>query len=300
MRVKVLMSSYNGEAFIEKQINSILAQKNVEVDLLIRDDGSTDSTPSVIKRKANEDSRVSYIAENNIGVKRSFLKLLGMAGDGYDYYALSDQDDIWLPYKLDKALGKLSGQDQRIPLIYGSPVYVYEEGKITGVQFKCPSPKLGNFLVKNYYPGCTMVFNKSLFELVNKVDYKELNDFPLHDHWINLVCTACGGKVILDDKAYILYRQHDDNVVGNRSFIQKLKCSGILDGANNKRYKICCELDKYYRRMFSENARSIVDLVMRYNENPCKRVALARSIDVKPFLLIERIRLVLIILLGRY
>ncbi len=294
------MSSYNGERFIEEQINSILSQSNVEISLLVRDDGSTDSTPYILKRIESEDSRVKVVLGTNIGVKSSFLNLIQMSDVSIEYFAFSDQDDIWLPQKLEEATKTLSYQDKSIPLIYGSPVHLYADGDIVGKQFQCPSPKLGNFLVKNYYPGCTMVFNRSLCELIKKVDYSKLNTFPLHDHWLNLVCTACGGKVIIDDESYILYRQHNSNVVGDRNLFQKIKGNGLITHSNNTRYKICKELNKYYRDQFCKEAISTVDTVLKYFEGFGCRMKLALSKEVKPYSMPEKVSITLMVLLGKY
>lgn len=298
MKVQVLMSSYNGEKYIREQIESILNQQGVEVSVLIRDDGSKDSTRKILDEI--NDKRVTCVYEENIGVKKSFLKLIEMSDPEVEYYAFSDQDDIWLPNKLWKAINTLSYQDRNIPLIYGSPVNLYVKDKIVGKQFTGPSPKLGNFLVKNYYPGCTMVFNAALCELIKKIDYRELNPFPLHDHWLNLVCTACGGKVIMDSESYILYRQHNSNVVGDRNILQKIKGNGLLTHSNHIRYKTCVELNELYREWFCIEASDMLDTVLKYREGAGYRIRLALNKKVKPFTAIEKISLTLIVLLGKF
>ena len=102
--VAVIMSTYNGEKFLDEQINSILSQKDVVVHLYVRDDGSTDSTRQILSNTQKNNKNLHLFFENNIGVGNSFMKCLYYAKANYDYYAFSDQDDIWLPEKLIKAI----------------------------------------------------------------------------------------------------------------------------------------------------------------------------------------------------
>ena len=103
--VCVYMSTYNGEKFLQQQIDSIFQQKNVNVTLLVRDDGSTDRTVDIIKAQKQ---KIVLLEGMNIGAENSFMELLYYEQDA-DYYAFSDQDDVWMPDKLCTAIGKLVG-----------------------------------------------------------------------------------------------------------------------------------------------------------------------------------------------
>lgn len=298
MKVQVLMSSYNGAKYIHNQINSILNQKNVQVSLLIRDDGSTDLTKDIIRTFNRPE--ISCVFEKNIGAKKSFLKLIKMADPNVDYYAFADQDDVWLDDKLSTAVDILENAGHGIPLIYGSPVSLYSDGKVIGTQFECPPLSLGNFLVKNYYPGCTMVFNKQLVDLINIADYQSLNPQPLHDHWLNLVCTACGGRVIIDSKPHILYRLHGDNVVGDRGFLQKIKENGLLTRSENTRYKICEELYENYGSYVDANSSLLIKTILDYPMSIKNRFKLANNKAIKPFSTQEKVAIGLIALMGKF
>lgn len=298
MRVQVLMSSYNGEKYIRDQIESILNQHDVEVSILIRDDGSKDLTRTILSEI--NDKRITCVYEENIGVKRSFLKLIAMSDPDVDYYAFSDQDDIWLEDKLITAVNILAKEDQNIPLIYGSSVSLYMNDEVIGEQFVCPQLKLGNFLIKNYYPGCTMVFNRKLIELVNSVDFNILKPNPLHDHWLNLVCTACGGKVLMDKEPHILYRQHEGNVIGDRSFIQKIKGNGLLGHSDNTRLRICEDLHRLYRDYEDSNSLKQITTILNYKDGFLQRIKLAFSREIKPTSIIEKIAIFLIIVMGKF
>ena len=108
--VCVMMSTYNGERYLEEQVLSILNQKGIETYLIIRDDGSTDNTCRILDKLCllNTD-RIKVYKGKNIGYNKSFLKLLGYA-EGYDYYAYADQDDYWLPDKCLRAINILSNK----------------------------------------------------------------------------------------------------------------------------------------------------------------------------------------------
>ena len=298
MKVQVLMSSYNGEKYIREQIESILNQRDVEVSILIRDDGSEDSTRKILGEM--NDSRIACAYEENIGVKKSFLKLIAMSDPDADYYAFSDQDDIWLEDKLSTAVKFLSREDQTVPLVYGSSVSLYMNGEVIGEQFICSQLNLGNFLIKNYYPGCTMVFNKKLAELINMVDINVLKPNPLHDHWLNLVCTACGGKVLIDTKPHILYRQHEGNVIGDRSLFQKIKGNGLLTHSENTRFKICEELHELYGAYEDNHSSVQISTILNYKKGFMNRLRLAFSKEIKPTSATEKIAIILIAAMGKF
>ncbi len=299
MKILVLLSSYNGEQYIREQIETIILQEDVSVFLLVRDDGSTDDTINILKQYEKMYENIQCIYENNIGVKKSFLKLMMIAPSGYDYYAFADQDDIWMKDKLKKATQMLQKKEQKIPLIYGSAVNLFSNGEVLGKQFINPELSLGNFLIKNYYPGCTMVFNERMKDLITMVDYNKLNSFPLHDHWLNLVCTACGGEVIVDSDSYMYYRQHTSNVVGNRNIIQKIKNNGLFSH-NNVRYQICEELKENYETKINKHSMKLISCVINYRKSFWAKIKLAFNKEIKPVRNIEKIAMILGVMSGKF
>lgn len=210
------MSTYNGESYLREQIESILNQKHNDICLLIRDDGSADGTVSIIKEYADNYRNISYYVGENLGAKRSFLDLMKHADMRADYYALSDQDDVWLPNKIVRAIKLLKSKKKNIPLLYASKTILVDEF-LTKIPLKirryAVKPSLGNALVENICTGCTEVFNNQLLQLVNRgVPEHEV----MHDWWLYLIASAYG-EVIYDDHSEILYRQHGNNSVGARS-----------------------------------------------------------------------------------
>ncbi|MBE5953440.1 MAG: glycosyltransferase family 2 protein [Lachnospiraceae bacterium] len=221
-KVQVLLSTYNGEKYIREQLDSILAQKDVEVSVLIRDDGSTDSTIDIINDYCSKNSDIKLIKGSNMGACKSYFELFKKADMGYDYYALSDQDDYWYEDKLTVACHKLTSTDNKEnkPLLYCCEADITDEnlnssGKDTTAEeaktsFPVKKPGFGNALIENIARGGSVVFNPTLLGLV-RIDAPA--DCYMHDWWLYLLAT-CFGKVIHDNKAYYKYRQHKDNVLG--------------------------------------------------------------------------------------
>lgn len=238
-KIQVLMSTFNGEKYLNEQINSILNQKGVKVSLLVRDDGSVDSTKEIVRNKKN-----CVLEEgNNIGPGKSFFELINIAGD-FEYYALSDQDDVWDNDKLITAIEMLEPYSE-VPALYSSNTRLVDSGgRFIAHENKQPKITLGSSIVKNYVTGCTVVFNKKLMDIVKG---KTPADVTCHDWWLNLVCLSVGGISVFDKMAHISYRQHGNNVEGaDSSIIKQIK----------KRYNKFLH-PKHRRKII---AKSIVDL----------------------------------------
>ena len=187
----ILLSTYNGADFIDEQIASLTKQVNAQFSIFVRDDGSSDSTPSRLKRW-EEKNIIKWYQGQNVGFVNSFFDLLMNAPEA-DYYAFCDQDDIWLPDKLKMAVSKIETLNSRLKL-YCSNLYIYRNGTIRG------NNEFRSFLIHN---------------MPNKV--------CAHDLWIYHTALLFG-SVYYDDDAYILYRQHGNNLIGaNSSFWDTLK-----------------------------------------------------------------------------
>lgn len=220
-KVLVMMSSYNGEKYIEKQIDSILEQQNCYIDLIVRDDGSSDHTKKILEEYQNLNKLIWYSGKN-LGPAKSFMDLLMNAPKNYDYYAFSDQDDIWKEDKISTATNKIDGALS--PTIYcGNAELV--NSKIESLDSLCyafkPQFSLCGVLLGGGVQGATMVFNHSLAEMIWT---RPVPDFiTMHDYYISCVCLAIGGEIIYDERPYLLYRQHDNNVIG----VKKNICSTL-------------------------------------------------------------------------
>lgn len=304
MKVYVLMSSYNGEKYISEQIDSVLLQTGVDINLFIRDDGSTDKTISIIEEKMNEDSRIHLMKGENIGVKYSFLILTQQVDVEADYYAFCDQDDYWLPEKLSKALEKLTPENNNLPLLYFSHTRLVDE-KLNVLDVKNPynisKPyNFGQLLIKNCASGCTMVFNNVLKQLVSKSDVMNLHKTPLHDHWIYLVCLATGGKVVMDTDSHILYRQHGNNAVGSKRTIwNQISESPLMHKGDHRLFWARDILDNYSDDLSEQNI-AYIKMITNYKENMWTTIHLAFSGYIKPPKLIEKIVILFTVLFRRF
>lgn len=223
-RVLVLMSTYNGEIYLREQLNSLIEQKKVELSVLIRDDGSTDSTVEIIKEYAKKYNYIKYYVGNNIGYAHSFWDLVKKAGI-YDYYAFCDQDDIWDKNKLYYAIKILENESKNIPLLYCSRVKSVDNNMnmIDNDTFKNHNIlTIYESLQKSTVPGCVMVFNNEACKYL-----KMYNGFMESHDWLTYIIVTLFGKVVFDENSYINYRIHLNNTIGKnnkfKDFLNKLK-----------------------------------------------------------------------------
>lgn len=232
INVAILMSTFNGERFIEEQINSIRNQTFKDWTLYIRDDGSTDETISIINRFEKKDNRIRLISDNmkRLRPMKSFLTLLKEVEA--DFYFFCDQDDFWKRNKLKVMINQILNQDNRKPnLVYCNLQCVDSSLNPIDNKFNSLVGTVTGFsrCITNDMPGCVMLINKVLRDLTVKytTNYKEI---MMHDWWIALIAQFCGKIIFLNDRL-ILYRQHGDNAVGagkNGNVIKKIFQKGII------------------------------------------------------------------------
>jgi glycosyltransferase involved in cell wall biosynthesis len=207
-RVEVLMSTYDGERFVQEQVDSILRQTHQELTLVVRDDGSSDRTVEVLR--AYDNPRLDVRAGENLGLPQAFFQLLDDASDDAELWALADQDDVWLPNKLGRAVGRLSGIGG--PALYCARVVVVDEALEPLYLHELPwrGPSFANALVQNIALGCTIVINREARDLLRG---RWPDSCVMHDAWMYLVIAGCG-VVVYDHEPVVLYRQHGGNTVG--------------------------------------------------------------------------------------
>lgn len=206
------MSTYQGERFVAEQVHSILGQLPPDGRLFVRDDGSTDRTTERIESLA--DPRISLVRGPNIGFARSFFALLEMLPADADLVMLSDQDDVWLPGRIDRAAQQVC--DREGPTLYCSRLELVDEAlRPLGISSAWPrGPSFANALAENIVTGCTVALNRAALQLVLRLGDPAAIHF--HDWWMYLVISAFG-TVIADPVPTVLYRQHGGNVVGRGS-----------------------------------------------------------------------------------
>ena len=242
------------------------SQENVEVSLLIRDDGSTDKTISILEKIVKENTNVSYYIGKNIGSAKSFIDLVNQSKE-VDYYAFADQDDVWNSKKIISAIEKIEN-DSNIPSLYISALEVVDE-ELNTIEIKKVSGNLcfEGEMAKNFATGCTMVFNK---KLCNAIKTYNPSYIIMHDSWITRVCYAIGGNVVVDENTYIKYRQHGNNVVGYkdegfRKLKKQLKIAFV--DKISMRVNIAKELKSGYEELLTDNAKELVNNLINYQTN---------------------------------
>lgn len=232
--VMILLSTYNAQPYIREQLDSLLAQTRSDWQLVVRDDGSQDNTPAILQEYSGKYPQISYYSGDNLGAKGSFFDLMKhVQKESFRYVAFCDQDDYWLPEKLERATTVLqlfskkesTGQTDMyggLPLLYcGKPQLTDKNLSPMEEELKRTiRPGFANALVENIVTGCTTVINRSMYELVLKL-------FPdyciMHDWWMYLTA-SCFGQVLYDEAPMIYYRQHENNVMGiENSRITELK-----------------------------------------------------------------------------
>ena len=278
MKVAVLMSTYNGEKYIAEQIDSILNQKgDFTLDLIVRDDGSKDGTLDVLENYQNKGLLKWYTGEN-LGPTMSFLHLINQLA-GYDYYAFSDQDDLWFPDKIQRAVSRL-GKINKPALYFSNAVLVDNslQGLGRNVYSQEPRTDLETIACAGGVLGCTIVFNNSL------ANYLQSYPLPkwavMHDFYLALLCKSLGGEIIYDQDSTMKYRQHDSNVVG----VSYGKLGTIIGRVKDITYKEpvgiakqAAEIIRIYGNVLPKHSIDWLKIIQNYNSSFINQTKLAFS-----------------------
>lgn len=273
------MSTYNGEKYIKEQVESILKQEGVSVHLLVRDDGSQDGTMEILEGYRKCYSNIEMYQGENIGACQSFFDLMKHAGMEYDYYAFADQDDVWAKDKLKVAITKIKGQEQ-IPVLYCG-AYKLADKELREIPQKqaVKNISFGNALIESNCTGCTAVFNRKLLEITRKQIPKKAY---MHDWWLYLIASALG-KVLYDEVPYMMYRQHESNVLGgNQGYIGQIR-------KRIKNFKNLChyvpeqlmEFEEIFTNELNEHQKKLIGCVTNENRNPLKRMGIFREKEIR-------------------
>lgn len=220
--VAILLSIYNGETYLQAQLDSIGAQTHRDWVLLWRDDGSSDGGRHIMQRFAESvgHERCIELADSrrHIGTTRSFLTLLHAALD-YPLISFCDQDDVWLAEKLERAIAHMRAGPAEIPALYCARRFVVD-ANLQPLRSSPPVRRLPRFsdaLVGNIASGCTVVLNRTAAGWIDAIIPPEGS---YHDWWSHIVVSAVGGRIIADNEPVMMYRQHNGNALGiARSFV---------------------------------------------------------------------------------
>ena len=221
----MLLATFNGERYLNQQIESIKNQSNVDTLVLASDDCSTDRTLQLLNKTITNDSHFKLLPIQKLGgAAANFFRLLLDADySNADYIALSDQDDIWHSDKLSHAIREL--QERNIDAYSSNVTAFWPNGKKRLIN-KAQLQQKWDYMFESAGPGCTFVFTKN-FALAIQQFLRENQEvtkkIALHDWFIYAFARSRGYKWFIDTTSCVLYRQHDGNVVGaNEGFKAKL------------------------------------------------------------------------------
>lgn len=304
-QVLILMATRNGDRFLAEQLASIASQDHRDWRLLVSDDGSTDRSLDIVGDfiRGRPQGQVTLLQGPGRGATENFRSLLRHADPAGRFLAFSDQDDVWMPDHLSRALdtlGRMPG-----PLgIYGCRMRICDQAlQPAGLSDPARRP-LGfrNALVQNMLSGNTMVATPAAADLLQRAE-RLAGPVPVHDWWAYQMVTGAGGTAVLDPAPGILYRQHDRNVIGLDRALRALpaRIRGHLGG----RYRIWAEqntaaLAACAPLLTPENRRSL-DLFAKALSAPLPRkAALLRQSGIYHQNRRDRLAFWLLVLLGRF
>lgn len=280
-RVQVLLSSYNGQKYIRQQLDTIFNQQGVEVHCLVRDDGSNDNTIDILNEYQKKYVNLEFVKGENIGYERSFMELIAMSGE-YDYYAFADQDDVWKSDKLIKAIEQINKVQFNCPIMYCSNCTVVDQdlnqiGMLHNKENIVPSSKI-KALVQGFAHGCTIVLNKESRDLLLR--YKPRAAYA-HDFWIPIILLFLG-KVIYDPNSYILYRQHGNNVFGDKRSIHKIIRYGVNQFKNPNFYSnLINEILYGYGDLLKSEDKVVLKEIIKYKDSCYTKMKLLFNKELK-------------------
>jgi len=276
--VEILMATYNGEKFIEEQLNSILSQSYTNWKLIIRDDNSTDNTQKIINKYIRLYPDKIFLIKNDIkriGACQNFSKLLEYSQAKYIMF--SDQDDIWFNNKIEVSLNKIRELEKN----YGehTPILIHTDSKVVDEncniiaesfwKYQNINPKATQFnrlLIQNVVTGCTMIINKSLKNKTLPISKKAI----MYDWWIALVA-SCFGVIEILDFPTLYYRQHSSNTIGAKNYnlnyiIYKLTHKKQITNSINACIKQAITFYNYFNKTnYNLKAAYILGNIKNYN-----------------------------------
>lgn len=256
-KVAVVMSTYNGAKYIKEQIDSILNQTYKNIEIVIRDDGSSDNTVKIIESYQKKHTNIKLITGKNLGFIKSFFELLRLVEA--DYYSYADQDDIWMPNKIELAVEGLSSLDESKPnLAFGNSDYYDENMNLIGEGDKHRKYSFRMALFACVTQGMTMTINKTTRDYIVKNPPKTCF---FHDWWTYLICVGMG-NIAYSDTTTVKYRRMKTNatVEGQgylRLFMWRIKNLLMNDGIKDIKRQMINYKKTYYNELSDENKKEL-------------------------------------------
>lgn len=277
--VCVLLGVHNGARFLAEQLDSIARQDSVDWQLLASDDGSTDASAGILRDFGQKHgaARVKIIDGPRQGLVANYRALLAAAPQA-GALAWCDQDDIWLPGKLTRALTALQRVPKSVPAAYASTVIHSDQAGRTQGRSRMPRRPLSfrNAIVQNVLPGNTLVLNPAAARLMQTAEARLAgagSAYALHDWWTYLLITACGGTIIFDPEPGVLYRQHDGNAIGANAGLSAslARMRGVWAGRNAQWLSQHMAALGVLGDLLTEDARMVLGQIAQARKAPLAR-----------------------------
>lgn len=264
-QIDVLISTYNGQRYLREQIDSIENQTIDNINVVVRDDGSSDGT-HILLNEYQERGVLKWYTGDNLRPANSFWDLLKNSEES-DFYAFCDQDDVWMEDKLKVATEILKKYPENEPAMYfSSKRLVDAELNVMKDTNENPLLTLEEAFIYNPVTGCTLVMNKALRDVIVSAGITSIPS--LHDSWVYRICLAIGGHVHYDPEPHILYRQHGGNVVGHVGMFGRFKafCESI-EKTGGSRSKVAKMIWENYQQYLTDDSRRLLEKLANYRNS---------------------------------
>ena len=295
-KIDILLATYNGSKYLHEQLDSILSQSYGNINVIIRDDGSSDNTVMIIKEYEQKDNRVKLLSDNlgNLGFVRNFEEL--MKNSTSEYLMFSDQDDIWYNNKVETSYKRIKAIEEKNGK--SCPILVHTNSKIMNYETRTKSlfildyaknSSFENSFFNFFVQGSTMLINESL----KREALPFSKEVYLHDRYLHLIAEFIGIRSYIDVPT-MDYRQHSNNEIGSSV--------NVIDKIKNKRYfnlkdrELLIFLDNTYSAKLDEIKKEKMDaykLIVNNNISRFKRLKICNkkkipmNIKKKIFLIIK-------------
>lgn len=261
----IILCTYNGEKYLEKQIKSIMEQDREDFCLLYSDDGSTDSTKAILQslqEKYGRRMRAFPRPMHSGSPAKHFLSILSALAkgevetDNLEYIFLADQDDEWFPDKLSKTISVIKEEERKfgesLPILCHTDCsLVNSRGELLAKSYrsyqKLPgaSYRFSRLLLQNHVTGASVGINKALLQYCKEIP----EQVKMHDHWLALLAN-CFGEIQYLPYASYAYRQHEENVLGAKKASVLKECEERLAASKEKDKEDA--IHSSYRALFSQ------------------------------------------------
>ncbi|MDR1689805.1 MAG: glycosyltransferase [Clostridiales bacterium] len=299
--VEIMLSTYNGEKYLREQMDSLLSQKgDFTLKISVRDDGSRDGTLDIL-REYEKNCGINLTCGQNIGINAAMLELVKSSEKNFDYFAFSDQDDVWEDFKISEAITALSACEKHTPALF-SCMEVLTDENLKPYE-TMPRPKYyGDFynaIIQNKAAGHTQVFNGALRDMFMKYPPEKMYVYD----WVNYIIASEFGMVFFSEKICGKYRQHGKNSLGystNPLAMIPLRLKRLLKGDFKYATRQLKYIYEVYGNALAEEHKRELERFLACRKKFWKRLFYALTAKVKRNTVFESFQFRTLYFLGVY